>query len=270
MNKIDSYKNITFTSGLSKQILNSAKSNIPELQEKVFAYQGIEAQFLNNSSASFANNMCLNIFKDLFKRFKLNLSLPPAVFIYQRNNIVNKSYADNFCIPETQDVLIDEYPFSGRSVFFKNFHNLEEINDITEFQFQNKRVSSSHFLAPFLHEWIHSFHLDVIYKTFGYGGNCEYMREVYPKKNTKINGFQLLKKLELQIFSDTENQIIYDTLGEYSTLPENQYLEVFSEAWTKFICNSIDNFHLVKNPFDEFKKTNKNFQAIIYKILLFK
>lgn len=58
--------------------------------------------------------------------------------------------------------------------------NFEEVNDNTYMQYANRISSFSHFLAPFIHEWIHSFHLGFIFKTFGYGGNCDYLKGIYP------------------------------------------------------------------------------------------
>ena len=62
-----------------------------------------------------------------------------------------------------------------------------------------------------------------------------------------------------------ENEIIYNELGEYATLPNNQYLEVFSEAFTKFICDSLKGVELIKNPIELLKSTPKEFQKILRK-----
>ena len=81
---------------------------------------------------------------------------------------------------------------------------------------------------------------------------------------------QLLKFLENKVLPPKENEIIYETIGKYSTQPINQYLEIFSEAFTKFICDSLKNGTLDKNPFEQLKKTTPEFQKIFKKVCLFK
>ena len=110
------------------------------------------------------------------------------------NCLIDKKSAFDFCIPDTKEVINGEYPYPGRSVFFQNIKGLSEIDEITDFQYKNKRTSSSHFLAPFIHEWLHSFHLNAIYNKFGYGGSCKYLRKQYPVKVQGITGFELIKK----------------------------------------------------------------------------
>ena len=89
----------------------------------------------------------------------------------------------------------------------------------------------------------------------------------YNPKN--ISGVELVKKLETKVLSKKENEVIYDNLGEYATKPINQYLEVFSETFTKFICNSLKGAELFKNPLDEIKNSNSDFQNIIQKVCHF-
>lgn len=144
------------------------------------------------------------------------------------------------------------------------------IDEITDYQYQNKKTSSSHFLAPFIHEWIHSFHLNYIYSKFGYGGTCDYLKEIYPNKTNTQSGYQLIQTLENKKLSPKENELIFDILGEYSTLPHNQYLEIFSETFTKFICASMKGTDLIRNPIDLLKSTPIEFQNILRKVCQFK
>lgn len=262
--------NFNFKSGLNGKTILQEKLINTAVQEKIFANKyGVEAQFLNNKSSALANKLCMNIFQDLSKNLSHCYSLPPAITTYNASALIDEKSPVNFCVPDTKKVLKHDYPFPGRSIFFRNFHNLDEINNISEQLFQAKISSSPHFLAPFIHEWIHSFHLDYIYKTFGYGGTCNYLKENYPDKPTQITGVQLLKCLETKKISPQENEIIYDTLGQYSTKPVNQYPEIFSETATKCICDSLDGYKLVKNPFEVFKKLHPDFQKIFKKICMF-
>ena len=79
----------------------------------------------------------------------------------------------------------------------------------------------------------------------------------------------LLKELQNKQLSTKENEIIYEELGEYATLPQNQYLEIFSESFTKFICNSLAGNSIIKNPIEELSKTKKEFQDILHKVCSF-
>ena len=263
--------NFNFKSGLTKDLLLKESSiNSNQVEKHFVKNYGIETNFLSNKSAILANQLCLDIFENLSKKLNINFLVPPAIFIYEKNQLINSQLSANFCISDTQEVLKNEYPFVGRSIFFRNFKNLEEINENSELQFSSKIASSSHFLAPFIHEWIHSFHLDYIFKNFGYGGDCEYLNEIYPTKQQKITGIQLLKYLESRVLSSKENEIIADVLGKYSTLPVNQYLEIFSETLTKFICESLNGDKLIKNPIDQFRNASVEFRKIFQKISLFK
>lgn len=109
--------------------------------------------------------------------------------------------------------------------------------------------------------------MDKIYNHFGYGGDCEYLNSIYPLKSSKFSGFNIIKNLETKKLTPKENEIIFDILGEYSTLPINQYLEVFSETFTKFICASLKGTELSKNPIELLKNSPKEFQNIIKKVV---
>lgn len=268
--QINSTEKLAFRSGLTTKIAIKEKLINPTKIETHFINNyNIEASFDQSKSAALANQFCADIFTKLAKVLKNNCAFPPCIKLYKRKNLIDASSAENFCIPDTKEVLTNDYPFPGRSIFFQDFKNLRHIDDITEFQYKNKRTSSPHFLAPFIHEWLHSLQLDEIYRKFGYGGNCNYLKSIYPINNKEITGFNLIKNFQTKTLTPKENEIVYDTLGEYATLPTNQYFEVFSEAFTKFICESLKGVELVKNPMDLLKNSPREFQNIITKILNF-
>lgn len=268
--KINSSNNTQFQSGLTTKLLIKERFNNASKTEKMFVENfGVETRFSGNNSIALANELCLDIFDKLYNKLKIDLYLPPTIFSYKNSEIIDANSASNFCISDTKEVLKNEYPFPGRSIFFKEFPNLSFIDDITEFEYQNKKSSSNHFLAPFIHEWLHSLQLHHIYSQYGYGGNCEYLNSLYPKTDKNISGVELVKKLETKVLSKKENEVIFDNLGEYATKPINQYLEVFSETFTKFICKSLKGAELFKNPLDEIKNSNLDFQNIIQKVCHF-
>lgn len=266
INKTKNY-NYSFKAGLNKNIQTEEKVTQPEKVENLFNNKyGIDVYFEHNKSAAYANKICLNILHTLKDKLKLNFVLPPSIYVYQKNNLVDANLPHNFCISDTMEILKNNYPFPGRSIFFQNFKNLEQVNNDAEVLYKNKISSSNHFLAPFIHEWMHSIHIDRIYNKLGYGGDCSYLQEVYPFKKNKKTGVEFLKELELKTLKKEENAVVFNTLGEYSTREGNQYLEIFSEAYTKFICDSLNGIELVKNPIENFKKTSKDFQKIFAKV----
>jgi len=264
------FTNLHFGKGLSRQTL--LKETIVNVNKQVVTISdqyGIEVSFMNNKSAALATKLCLDIFEELAKKINKKLFLPPAVFFYNKEDIINPLSATNFCIPDTCEVLKNEYPFPGRSIFFRNFKNLSHIDNLVESHFAKKEISTAHFLAPFIHEFMHSFQLDHIFNNFGYGGQCNYMSKIYPSKKGVKCGVELLKELERKILTPQENEIIFENLGEYSTKPFNQYLEIFAEGLTKFICESLNGTELRKNPIDLLLASGKEFQKIFMKICNF-
>ena len=250
---------INFKAGLNYRILCKEKFINTKSQEKFFAdFYGTEASFSNNKSAALANKLCSKIFE------QLQLSIPPAISIYKKENLIDNSSADNFCIPDTKKVLKNDFPFIGGSIFFKDFKNLQLIDSVSEQSFSNKKTSSPHFLAPFIHEWIHSYQINCIYKSNGYGGPCKCLNSLHPQK-ADTNGYEIIKSLESKRFSEKENEVIFNILGEYSTHGPYQYLEVFSETLTKFICSSLKSGVLCTNPFDMLKNISKEFMKIFQK-----
>ena len=267
--KIKDYKKTNFSAGLSRNMLMLEKKiNVP-VQEKLFKQHcNIETNFNKNKSIALANVLCTNIFQELFQRLGTFSRTPWMVTVFDRSSLINKNSMQNFCIPDTKKVLVNEYPYPGRSLFFEKVNCLEDVNSFVEYQNSNKISSSPHFLAPFIHEWIHSFHLDYIYKKNGYGGECKFLDRVYPKFNTNTSGVNILNILAHKTLSEDENRIIFDILGEYATKPNNQYLEIFAEACTKYICESLSpDCNLIKDPLDSLKKSPREFQKILKKIL---
>ncbi len=263
--------NINFSSGLTTKLLLKEKCTNPcKLETYLNKEFGIETNFSGNKTMAYANTLCAQIFQKLSKKMNFNFLFPPFIRIYNKTSLIEKNSASNFCIHDSKAILIDDNPFPGRSIFFENIINLKYINEKTEESFIQKYTSSPHFLAPFIHEWLHSIQLDFIYNNYGYGGKCAYLTEQYPDKSCKPTGFEIIASLQNKKLSLKENMLVYDILGKYATLPYNQYLEIFSETWTKFICDSLSGTQIVKNPIELLKETPKEFQNIVRKICSFK
>lgn len=262
--------NVNFGYGLSKNILEQEKQININKHVKFFEHNFIETNFLNNKGAVLANKFCMKIINDFVKIIGGDFIFPPAIFLYKKHHLIDTSETGNFCIPDTKEVLKNDSPFAGRSIFFNDFTNLTEIDTASEQLYHKKISSCSHFLAPFLHEWLHSLHLHYIYSKLGYGGDCKYLNEIYPLKTPQRSGVVFLREIISKKLTEKENEIVFDTLGEYSTRPFNQYLEIFTETFTKYICMCLKDCKLVQNPFEKIKETSPEFQKILTKVIIIK
>lgn len=133
-----------------------------------------------------------------------------------------------------------------------NKDSLEAINEQMEQNKKDKFLSSGHFLHQFIHEFIHAIQAKLVYNR-----NCdEYERTMNNYLNKRLN-----KK---------ENEIVADVLGEYASWQRQnhpQYSEIFAEAWTKCICDSLDeNCNLVDDPVEKMKKMPEEFQNILNEV----
>lgn len=264
--KIESNQKISFKAGLNTKILLKEKFINPQKQEQFLLQNfGINADFKENKSIALANRLCAEIFNNIAQKFNMKINFPPFITVYERK-VINKD-ADyvNFCLTDTKSVIKGDNPFPGRSIFFKNYKSLKQVDKITQDLFESKKTSTDHFLSPFIHEWLHCLHLNYLYEKYGYPGNCEYMKSLYPLKDKKHNAFDLFEKT----LSPDENQIVTKNLGSYSAKPQNQYMEVFSETFTKLICDSLskDCTHLDKNPAKLLENTSDEFQNIVSKVI---
>lgn len=261
--------NINFQSGLNKNLVRQAKNIKIKDKEAYFLSNQIDTNFDACKPIIFTTYKVFQIFDTLSKKLKENifrLSIP-YIQIYQKKNLIFNFQGYGFCLPETQQVFKDEFPFKTGSVFFEKENSLEELNNKLDESFQNGERSSSHYLAPFVHEFLHNVYINHIYNKFGYEGICPYTTAKYHNYiNCGLNIMRMLQKLK---FNDFENEIIKENLGKYATTPNNQYHEVFAETFTKLICACLSaNSSLVSNPLDELKKQPKEFLAIIKKLFI--
>lgn len=259
------YNNVSFNAGLNskiklRKILTSTEQTERELNKKY----GIYANFENNNTIAFVNLLCADIFEQLGNALRFNITAPPVIKVYKQKDLILNDKYINFCIPENSKLFKDNEIYPAGSVFFKDYKSLNQIDNITENLYKNGKISSNHFLAMFIHEWLHSIHLDHIYKKFGYNGDCEYLSKIYPKPdNTKT---LTINDLQQKFLSEEESKTVKEELDLYAGEKNNQYFEVFSEMFTKLICGSISkDCKLIRNPIDLFKKTPEKLQKIVIK-----
>ena len=244
--------NISFTSGLSNFLLLKEKLISPTMEEQRLKRDyGITADFAGNKSVALANNLCANIFNQLSKMLKFDIPAPPYITVYKKNQLIDNDTYSNFCIMNETKVLKNKNKYPSGSIFFKNFKNLKQLDEMTEIMFKNNQISSNHFLAPIIHEWLHNIHLNIICNKYGTNGN-------------------LSDILSQKTLSAEECNIINKELGSYAAKDGNQYFEIFSELYTQLICQSLskNSKKLTINPLDLIKLKSNEFQQIINKLKL--
>ncbi len=238
--------NQTFKSGLTPKILKAERGlNTNAIQYYLFQNKKIFSDFENNKPNALAVLLGITVldsFKTKYNGFNL---FCPSIKTYEQKELITDKNLHNFCIQEKQFVLKNHQPYEKGSIFYEKVNSLEEMNSIIETDARKGKRSSGHFLAETIHEMLHAIYL-------------EYISKINPK---------LLPELQKKTFNEKENTIIKNTLGSYASENKNQYHEVFAEAFTQVICNSLDNCILVKNPKEELRKYPQNFLNIIKKVL---
>lgn len=259
-------QNINFKSGLSSNIVQKCNNISTEKVESILRQYNIKADFENNQTVAFSTINAIEIINNLKKKLNFLLLSIPQIGLYSKQNLVFNFQGYGFCIPETQLILKNKYPALTGSIFYEEEERIEALNSKLDMSFINKERSSSHFLSPFIHEIMHNVYLNYIYSKYGYEGNCSYTKKKY-YRNDKNSGLQMLRKLTNLSFDNKENLLITDVLGKYSTTKINQYHEVFSETFTKIICDSLKGIDIVKNPMDVLKNMPIEFRKIITKVI---
>lgn len=247
------YFYLTFQSGLTNEIIEKSKNvNIRTVQNNLLNHN-IESN-LNSQVVAFAVQEVIKIFdilknKTNAKLFNINI---PSIQTYVKEHLIFDFQGYGFCIPQTQPVLKNKNAFQMGSVFFEEEKSIEHLNNNLDKKFEEHKRSSSHYLAPFIHEFLHNIYLNYICTKYG------------------DSTLKVLSKLQNLAFNDKENKIIASKIGTYATLPHNQYHEVFAETFTKLICDSLSAKSLPKeNPLDRLTTLPQEFLVILAKLFNF-
>lgn len=263
--------NVIFSSGLNKNIVhNCLRTNVSNV-ELFFTNKNIETNFQSCRTVAFLTQNVINIL-DIFKH-KTNAKLfnfsIPSIFVYTLDKLSFTFKGKNFCIPESQKVFNDQKEFKTGSLFFERNDDIELLNFELDKCYENNERSSSHYLSPFIHEFMHNTYLNYLYSKHGYAGNCSYTKQKYYSDKKQNIGLDILQKLQTQTFDDRENKIIEDSIGKYATSKQNQYHEVFAETFTKLICESLSiDGTPNRNPLELLKSLDPNFINILRKIFI--
>lgn len=264
--------NVNFTSGLSQKTLaRGLILNTENLEKTTLRQRNIDAKFDNNKPLALCFENVLKIFDLLREKTKSGIFLLkfPKYRVYDPKDLIFETDIEDFCLPETQLILKNEPPFETASIFQKKVKSLNALDEVIESDFKQNKRSSGHFLAEIIHEIMHTVYINHIYKKYGYSGDCSYTKKLYPPQDIGKDGFEVMEELEYKTFSRQENEVLESILGTYSTLPFNQYHEVFAETFTQLICNTLskDNALPVANPLENLKKYPKEFLKILFKVL---
>lgn len=260
---------ISFKSGLTSNILQQESKICPQETARYFRnlknkeWKAFEqTDFKDNRAMALACKFCSKIFSNFKNKIDyiqgysmLSLTLPQNIHVF---NTEDGKYIDDQCFfTNKQKLKIEDNlaPFPIGTIFIdNNFDSLEYLNDVVEDFYKLKKCSTSHFLQPIIHEWIHTIFYKLIYNY------CSNHNKSYEK--TLLN-------LQEKSFSDKEKEIIENVISKYPIeTKQNAYSELFAEAWTKFICESLakDCVTFKRNPLKLMRATPKEFQKILQKV----
>lgn len=272
--KTNSINNINYRAGYTHQIAAMEKHINPRTVENSLKNSKYcdwgdfkNTDLKNNKAIALANKLCAKIFINFRKIYDFrpgyssqNHLFPKDLYVLneqEQNSIPN--FTDSGCLIKCLGLdarpIKDKPTFNiGTLLFSSEIKSLEQMNKTAESEYLDKWWSTNHYLHPFIHDWIHSsFYLTLVHRA---------RNEGFDYKNT-------VKNYDIQVLTDKEKEIVSDVLGRYALSPEyGQYQEIFAEAWTKFICESLadDCVTFKKNPLDILKSTPKEFQAILEKV----
>ena len=262
LNKIKKNKNINFNSGLSKKDIKLLSTISADNAEKYFQKSFmIKTDFEDNQTFSVLNLLCKNILIKLgHSKILDNLSFnsnPNSIKIFDKNELT-RQYPDTFCTSATKKIIKNEPTYRPISLFFRNDKiSIEEINEAARIAKKNEFISNDNFLAFVMHEWMHSIHLNYLYKKNGFNE-----RRVIEE----------IKKIKQIDFNDTEKSILREQLGKYVyNKGKINPIEVLAEGLNKIICSCLDKDRIsISSSLDEsIYNTQTNLVQIIKKILQF-
>lgn len=282
--QIKNVQHNSFKAGLTKQLLKKEAHINPKQVENYFLTSPYRSRYnfnnldlKNNKAYAFAFRLCAEIFKNFSKKhnysgcqWKKPVVFPSDIIVYNEDEL-SDDYSTEEKIKQMHSfntlgsIIYDinqnpiknlKRPMSLGTIHVPNIYSsLEQLNTEGDYAKQIHLTSSDHFLHLFVHENIHSFVYYYLYDKAGCCSTCNFE----PTRD----------HIREQRLDDHECAIVGDILGNYAATPDvNQYNEVVSEAWTKFICDSLDKdcVSFKKDPIEVMRKTPKEFQKILEKV----
>ena len=253
--KVSEYNNVNFKSGLTRKIIKDILSTDVAKAEADFAKIGADTDFKGKKSVCANFIYATNILNEISEKYKLPFDFVPyAIRLYRTKELEKPFSFFAFTINDSGKVLKNEPSFIGGSIFVNNFGSgIFENNFITNIDYMKGRRSSSHFLANTFHEWFHVIHMDLMYKKYGYEGECPILRKEYHKECTNNKGLKKYESLAKRDLSEVPKEF-KKYVGRYA-IKSNSMLETFAELMTKITTEALDkDLNVIKNPLDNLPK----------------
>lgn len=235
-----------------------------EIQDKF----NINTEFGNNPLFAAFSALTVNIFQ------KLGLTQPTNIFLKDFSGTIYQNKLGICATNPYDNSLYRKFnkDFPLRSVIMNQLQNWDCIQERMLELKKQKLLSTSHFLAPFIHEFIHSAHLDNLINKYGNGSKimCKLQKEF---KNA--NTIALIKKetgnyastSPCEMLAEEMTELIVDTLNDKTLMPNEMIFKMqrakepfnmdflINACWNGDIAK-IELFRKRKNKLIEFLKNN--------------
>lgn len=211
---------LSFGYGWNSRVAEGIKCcNVSQITEDM-AKKGIIADFAGNKVVAWCSNQSVKIFETLNQRFGLQLDLPKRIFVTDfaklKINKLNDCGACNWyparLAPGSKEI------FPERTVLFNSFesklqtlpqnlrwkYGWDNIDSTSERLYRSRTSSSSHFLAPSLHEFVHSAHNSNWFKKLGPQETLERLKIL--KSNDYLAKFNAKYGAELSHLSESASK----------------------------------------------------------------
>ena len=263
---------VSFKGGLTpKTMLKWGLNSAPDIADK-FKAMGVDANFGFNRAIACCVAQVNDIFEALCKNYGLPFDAkPPCIRIYTRKTVRDSRLMDawGLCLSDSDKVLKHQPAFQPRSLFLNGeYNNLAKINNLVEKEYNEVWLSTRHFLGPYIHEWAHNVHFDLLFKKFGYDGRCKKTRAIYNMRNgkphdpnPKVKGYKrVCYEMFPRTYSKEEREKIRVEISQYAAGSFDRIgrksggnpLEVVAEYLTKRIAGTLDEETMLptRNPFE--------------------
>lgn len=196
----------------------------------------INCDFGNNPLIASFTALTSNIFH------KLKLAQPTNVLLRDLSGTVHYKDTLGICAvhPFDSDIyqnLRETFPL--RSVVINSAQNWDLIqNDMIRYKNSN-HMSTNHFLAPFIHEYMHSAHYDNLVKRFGSGSSM--MAKLQKKFKNQDTIYMLQRETSdygstspCEMFAEEMTELVVDSLNPKTIMPDellfkmNRMKEIFA------------------------------------------
>ena len=194
-----------------------------ELQDKFH----INADFGNNPVFAAFSALTVNIFQ------KLGFAKPPSILLKDFRGTIYESYLGICATYPCDNSLYRKFheDFPLRSVIMNRQQNWESIQERMLVLKKQKLLSTSHFLAPFIHEFVHSAHLDNLIKKYGNGSK---LMGKFQKEFKNADTISLIKKetgnyastSPCEMVAEEMTQLIVDSLNPKTILPNEMIFKM--------------------------------------------